>query len=59
MINYYGACPKDSKYAVYRFGLNNQKIPTDSREFNTFEEADKAAKWFADNYKNGKYINMR
>ena len=59
IINYYGACFVGTKYRVCRFSKTGKRYPTDSMEFDNFEDCDKAAKWFADNYKNGIYLNMR
>lgn len=57
---FYGAIPtKNNKYTVKRFTLVGEHFTlTDCREFNTWEEADKAAQFMA-NQDEIEYVNMR
>ena len=62
-MNTYGAISKNGKYHVVKILPLQTILPTETRVFNTFEEADQVARDIADGkyewFKKGKYISMR
>lgn len=59
-FQFYGAIPKLGKYEVVKISRLDNIVPTECRIFDTFEQADKAAKFMhAQNSDKLGYINMR
>jgi len=62
-MNTYGAISKNGKYRVVKILPLQTILPTETRVFNTFEEADQVARDIAAGkyewFKKGKYISMR